>query len=201
MVNRIAPWLRGDLLYMTTSWAWESSLWYWIWYSYERLKLRGKWIGARFEFSNQLTLIVSFTSYEKWVQREKSTLCLLTHLPKLGVQVHNTGLGKVHNWVEVPDSPWREVLPWPIVLWNMLFDALGRDPWLPWHEALQCYAKDNADWQFVQFLRLHGGSQGSQHELRASSAASCSLPYFMGGLYPRHQKFVPRWKERVGSGC
>ena len=43
--------------------------------------------------------------------------------------------------------------------------------------------------------------QRSQHDLRASSPTSCSLPCFVGGLYPRHQKCVPRWKERVGNGC
>ena len=48
--------------YMTIERARESSLWYWIRYSYELQKLRGKWLRPWFGFSNHLVLIVCFKS-------------------------------------------------------------------------------------------------------------------------------------------
>ena len=48
-----------------------SSRWKWIKYSYELQKQWGKWLWARFEYANHLSLIACFISSEKWVQRDK----------------------------------------------------------------------------------------------------------------------------------
>ena len=57
--------------YMTTSWARESSLWWWIRYSCELQKSWGEQLLAWFGFANDLATIACFISYEKWAQREK----------------------------------------------------------------------------------------------------------------------------------
>ena len=54
--------------YMTTQWAREPSLWYWIRSSYELQDSQSKWRGVHFGFANHLALTVCFKTYDKSIQ-------------------------------------------------------------------------------------------------------------------------------------
>ena len=66
--------------YITIKWLQEYLL-SWLRYSYKLPRLWGNWLWPQFVFANQLILIISFISYEKWVYYNK--LPFNTHLPSV----------------------------------------------------------------------------------------------------------------------